>query len=48
VISEIKLRTPRDGDLLKGRSPIDLARRGQMEYFIGTAVMKAQDVEAFL
>ncbi len=27
VISEIKLRTPRDGDLLKGRDPIELARR---------------------
>lgn len=27
VISEIKVRTPRDGDLLEGRSPVELARR---------------------
>lgn len=27
VISEVKLRTPRDGDLLRGRSPVELARR---------------------
>lgn len=27
VISEVKLRTPRDGDLLRGRSPVELAQR---------------------
>jgi len=27
VISEVKLRSPRDGDLLRGRDPVDLARR---------------------
>ena len=27
VISEVKLRSPRDGDLLRGRDPVNLARR---------------------
>jgi len=30
VIAEIKARTPRDGDLLRGRDPVDLAKEMEM------------------
>ena len=36
IIAEIKLKTPRDGDLLKGRRPVDLAR--EMESAGATAL----------
>lgn len=39
VISEIKLRTPRDGDLLRGRSPIELARRMARRPIAGLSVV---------